>query len=336
MRYRITREVGVFVPRRSRLWLPTDYAGWIRAPEDQLYDVLHELAPFNDRTEAANRAIVAHGNEFFIAHSRLWYRTAWTNSPITAALYDLERDNLIRAFWISMDEFADELRLVTRREKNSDHDIAVPEESYAADTKQSEAIFSGGLFKDDVFLTRVLLPYLAARRTLINSLAFRPDTSRANEIGSAIPTDQLKRIICSGCMLPCSAALRLPSDVAQSDDVSMVTVNLGDDYLFGRQTSAALANTSLLFLAAAKGFFDDLDLTLSDPLESINNFAIAPSDHKAPLRDGRELAATDIIQQIMLRISEYLKVAPPGNPELISILNAALLSIRWLPGISDD
>ena len=107
--------------------------------------------------------------------------------------------------------------------------------------------------------------------------------------------------------------------------------NLGDDYRFGRLTAATLANTSLLFLAAADGFFDRLDLTFSDPLKSINGFAAAPFAYRALLQDGRSLAAMEIMWPIISCMMQFMKATEPKDEELTLIIRAVLQSNRWMP-----
>lgn len=336
MRYRFTREVGVFIPPQSRLWLPSGQAEWIRAPEEVLHSILHRFSETIGTAKSPDRVVIAHENEFFISQARLWYRTAWTSSPVAAALYDRELDNALEIFFLSLDEATDKIRLITHRENAAGRDLAAPEENYTASAENPTRALPGDLVKEEGFMTRVLLPYLAVRRALISYLAFRPGTLQAKELACAAGTDHLKCLVCHGCVLPCSAVLRLHSVGEDTEQIPGVVVNLGDDYRFGRLTAATLANTSLLFYAAANGFFEDVDLTLTDPLKSINGFAVAPFTYRALLRDGRRLAAMEIMSPIMSRIDAFMIAAESRDEELTPIIRAVLSSNRWMPGTRND
>ena len=336
MQYRFTREVGVFIPRNSRLWLPVGNIGWARAPEEVLYTILHELSNSIGSAKSPNRVVIAHENEFFVSQSRLWYRTAWTNSPVTAALYDRELDNAIRIFLLFLDEGADKLFLATHRDEAPSDDLAAPEESYTFSMGDPRRFQLRELVNDEGFVTRVLLPYLAVRRALISCLAFRPGTLQATELSCTIGTRHLKCLMCSGCGFPCSAVLHPYLIDEEAEQVSALAFNLGDDYRFGRLTAATLANTSLLFLAAVDGFFDRLDLTLRDPLGSINGFAAAPFAYRASLQDGRSLAAMEIMWPIISCMMEFMKATEPRNEELAPIIRAVLQSNRWITEMGND
>ena len=331
MEYRFTREIGVFAPRRSGLWLPAGYGQWTRAPEGILHAMLHELSETVGRAKSPDRVVIAHENEFFVSNSRLWYRTAWADSPVAAALYDRELDNAVRMFLLFLDESAEKLYLATHRNEFVGCDVAAPEESYTASVKNSRGTLPCDIVIDEGFVGRVLLPYLAVRRALISCLAFRPGTLQADELARTVGMDHLKYLMCHGCDSPCSAVLRPHYVDGEMRQVSGLTVNLGDDYRFGRLTSATLANTSLLLYAASSGFLDDLDLTFSDPLGCIKGFAVAPFAYRALLQDGRRLAAMEIMWPVMSRMIEFMNATESRNKELSPIIQAVLHSNRWFP-----
>lgn len=335
MRYRMTREVGVFIPRDSPIWLPTDYGLWRRAPEAVLQNLLNIMKESIGGTKTSNGLVIDDNNEFFASGSRLWYRTAWTTSPVPAALYDLELENALKTLWLYLDEPDDKLELIIHRTSEGP-DIAAPEESYAVSGDETAVALLRGLADDGGFRDRVLLPYLAVRRAFISCLAFRLGTSRADDLARSVGTSYLQRIMCRGCTFPCSALIRTHPFIDQDEEGYELTINLGDSYRFGRLTAATLANTSVLIQAAAKGFLDGVDLAFSNPLDAIRGIGVAPFAYRTALRDGRTLRAMDIAAIVMERLNEFIGTAGAGGEDIEPVVHAILTSHMWFPQPNKD
>ncbi len=324
MQYQHTAEIGVLIPAQTQLWLPAGRPPLTRAPAPFLKQLLRAMGEWIGQLQPDGRVLLTAGAEISERQGSLWHTTDWTDSPTTAALLATDARHILHTLWLSLNQ-PEDLYLVTGGIDGPAVGLAPIDETYRADADADAKTPIAALLADDDFAHRVLLPYLAVRRLTVRTLAFRPDSPRAaalarNHVG------HLTRIKCNGCRYPCRAVLRTD----EGPTMTSLTINLGDNYLFGRLSAASTAQTSLLLLAGAEGHFDETDASLADPLGAVQGFASAPVTYRARMRNGESLSGVDILNRLMPGLHTFLSQTSRRD-DLEAIVAAELASGGWLP-----
>ncbi len=340
MEWGVQRELGVFVPSKVQLWLPSQQ--WVRAPNELVAEVFLLLADVAGELISANKIVTSRNGCYELIGNRIWYSTPWESSPILVALRDLEMDNHanLLSIHLSLREDVPDLVLATRRGLlETPDDIAPAVECYRL---QSVDLFGlpGREALDQSFESRILVPFLATRRIMISSLLFRPDGPHAAQYaGPSGRTLHLTSLKCQGCDRPCQALYRSAVDTADGAGEYTLHINAGDDYEWGRLTAASLAQTAFLLIGAVAGRLDHLDLAMQDPVSAVHGFASDPYAYAATLLGGRRCRYDDILMAIVAPLSDFVTEASSTDAvigehlseSLRTISATALTTTRWLP-----